>query len=127
MKLKLVRPDFHYFEQNNSMLREWNSHRAPWFLIKPYDTIEEFAEFIARLDDCAKGNADKRHSSSDSYFVIDENGELVGAASLRHYLTYSGYRGFGHICCGVVPAKRGHVYGAEVLRLMLKEVDKLKN
>lgn len=71
------------------MMKEWNESNtqiAPWFLEKPFENIEEFAEFIKMLDNVENGIVDKNFSSSTSYFVINKNGNLIGATSLRHYL-----------------------------------------
>ena len=51
--------------------------------------------------------------------VIDENDKLIGAASLRHYLTVEGLNTWGHIGYGVRPTERKKGYGTEMLRLML--------
>lgn len=53
MQLYLVKPDLTYYEQYNEMMKEWNESKtqiAPWFLDKPFETIEEFAKFIKMLE-----------------------------------------------------------------------------
>lgn len=90
MKLYLVKPDLTYYEEYNEMMKEWvesDTQIAPWFLDKPITTIEEFAKLVKHLDDCEHGKLDEKYCSTTSYFVVDENNKLVGAASLRHYLT----------------------------------------
>ena len=129
MKLFLVKPDITYYEKYNEMMKEWcdsNTQIAPWFLDKPIDSIEEFAEFIQMLDETELGNQDKRYCSATSYFVIDENDRLVGAASLRHYLTVEGLNTWGHIGYGVRPSERRKGYGTEILKLTLEEAKKKK-
>ena len=82
------------------MMREWcdsGTQIAPWFLDQPVTRLEDFAAFIRMLDDCEHGLVDKRFSATTSYFVMDEYGRLVGAASLRHYLTCEGLQAWGHI------------------------------
>ena len=94
MKLYLAKPDLYFFGQYNEMMTEWQTSGtqiAPWFLDKPFENLEDFAEFIQMLDGCENANLDKKFSSTTSYFVTDENGRLIGAASLRHYLTVDGY------------------------------------
>lgn len=129
MKLILIKPDLTYYDKYNEMMKEWrdsNTQVAPWFLDKTFSTIEEFADFIQMLDQTELGNQDKRFSSSTSYFVVDEDDRLIGAASLRHYLTVEGINTWGHIGYGVRPSERRKGYGAEILKLTLEEAKKKK-
>ncbi len=129
MKLFLVKPDLTYYNKYNEMMKEWcdsNTQIAPWFLDKTFNTIEEFADFIQMLDQTELGNQDKRFCSATSYFVIDENDRLIGAASLRHYLTVEGFNTWGHIGYGVRPSERRKGYGTEILKITLEEAKKKK-
>ena len=51
---------------------------------------EELAKFIKRLDMCEHAANDSSYAPTTSYFVTDEHGRLIGAISLRHYLTVEG-------------------------------------
>ena len=127
MKLLLAKPDLAYFEPYNEMMKEWvksGTQIAPWFLDKPTKTIEEFAKLIQKLDECEHANQAKEFSSSTSYFIVDENNHLIGAASLRHYLTAAGLNTWGHIGYGVRPSERRKGYGTQILKLMLDEAKK---
>lgn len=129
MKLILAKPDLTYYDKYNEMMKEWcasNTQIAPWFLDKPFNTIEEFSNFIQMLDQTELGNQDKRFCSATSYFVIDENDRLIGAASLRNYLTVEGFNTWGHIGYGVRPSERRKGYGTEILKLALEEAKKKK-
>lgn len=127
MKLYLVKPDLVYFNQYNDMMNEWllsGTQIAPWFLDKQFSTIESFEEFIRMLDQYENSNISNEYSSTTSYFVVDEDGCLVGGASLRHYLTVKGYNTWGHIGYGVRPSERGKGYATEILKLVLFEARK---
>ncbi len=127
MKLYLVKPDLTYFDEYNDMMKEWlesNTQIAPWFLDKPISSIEEFAKFIKHLDDCEYGRLDERYCSTTSYFVVNENNKLVGAASLRHYLTVEGLNTWGHIGYGIRPTERLKGYATQTLKLLLEEARK---
>ena len=127
--LHLVKPDLIYYEKYNEMMEEWNESNtqiAPWFLDKPFENIEEFAEFIKMLDNVENGIVDKNFSSSTSYFVINKNGNLIGATSLRHYLTVEGFNTWGHIGYGVRPSERRKGYATEMLKMMLQEAKNKK-
>lgn len=129
MKLYLAKPDLFFFDQFNEMMTEWvasGTQIAPWFLDAPFDTIEDFARFIQMLDDCENGIIDKKYCSTTSYFVVDENDTLIGAASLRHHLTVDGLNTWGHIGYGVRPSERRKGYATQTLQLMLKEAKSKK-
>ena len=129
MKLFLAKPDLTYFDQYNEMMAEWcadGSQIAPWFLDAPFTDLEAFAQFVRMLDRCEHGITDERYASTTSFFVIDGTGRLVGAASLRHYLTVEGFRSWGHIGYSIRPAERRKGYGVLALRLALEEA-KVRN
>ena len=124
MKLFLAKPDLAYFGQYNEMMAEWRANGtqiAPWFLDAPFPDLEAFARFIRMLDDCEHGITAEGYAATTSYFVIDEAGRLVGAASLRHYLTEEGFRSWGHIGYGIRPSERRKGYGVQTLRLALEQ------
>ena len=129
MKLYLVKPDLTHYEQFNEMMAEWCESKtqiAPWFLNAPFESLEDFAQFVRMLDNCEHGIVDPRFSATTSYFVLDETGKLVGAASLRHYLTVEGFRTWGHIGYGIRPSERRKGYGVQTLRLMLEQAREKK-
>ena len=129
MKLFLIKPDLSYYTAYNDMMQEWVDSKtkiAPWFLDKPCKSLEEFEKLIVLLDQCEKGNQDKKFASTTSYFVIDENKRLIGAASLRHYLTIKGLNSWGHVGYGVRPTERHKGYATQILKLILEEAKNQK-
>ena len=106
------------------MMKEWcdsGTQIVPWFLDEPFESMEEFAKFIQMLDDAENGIVDKKFGSTTSFFVIDENNRLIGATSLRYYLTYEGFRTWGHIGYGVRPSERRKGNATAMLKLMLEQ------
>lgn len=129
MSLYLVKPDLMYFEKYNDMMKEWNSSGTrivPWFLDKPFVKLSDFADFVKMLDNCEHGKVEDRFCATTSYFVVDDKDMLIGAASLRHYLTVEGFATFGHIGFGIRPSERNKGNATEVLRLMLCEAKSKK-
>lgn len=129
MMLYLAKPDLYFLEQYNEMMTEWQTSGtqiAPWFLDKPFESLYDFAEYIQMLNDCERGNLDKKFSSTTSYFVTDENGKLIGAASLRHYLTAENYNTWGHIGYGVRPSERRKGCATYILKMVLAEAKNMK-
>ena len=124
MKLYLVKPDLVYFEQYNEMMAEWcadGSQIAPWFLDAPIESIGEFARCVRMLDNCEKGMVDPKYAATTSWFAADDTGRLIGAASLRHYLTEEGFHTWGHIGYGVRPSERRKGYAVRILNLALEQ------
>lgn len=129
MNLYLAKPDLYFFDRYNEMMTEWRASGtqiAPWFLNETFENLEDFAEFIRMLDSCERGNLDEKYSSTTSYFVTDENGRLIGAASLRHYLTAAGFNTWGHIGYGVRPCERRKGYATRILKMVLEEAKVMK-
>ena len=127
MKLHLVKPDLIYYEKYNDMMSEWCASKtqiAPWFLDSTIMSIDEFAQFVRMLDDCEHGIVDKNFSATSSYLVMDENDRLIGATSLRHYLTVEGFLSWGHIGSGVRPTERQKGYAVQMLKMMLEQAKK---
>lgn len=108
-------------------MSEWHESKtqiAPWFLDITIPTIDEFARLVRMLDDCEHGIVDKKFSATTSYFVVDEDDRLIGAASLRHYLTVEGVNSWGHIGYGVRPTERRKGYAVQMLKMMLEQAKK---
>lgn len=118
-----------HFEQFQEVMKEWRESKTqinPWFLSLPSDTLEDFEKLIQTLDQYERGNQDLKFASSSSFFVMDEKDNLIGAASIRHYLTIGSLNSWGHIGYGVRPNQRNRGYGTQILKLTLEEAKKLK-
>ena len=127
MPLYLVRPDLMYFERYNDMMTEWNrsgTQIAPWFLGDPFPDVAAYARHVRMLDACRRTIPESPYAATDSYYAVDGEGRLVGAASLRLYLTEEGLAAWGHIGYGVRPSERGKGTATAILRLMLGEAEK---
>jgi len=129
MQLFLVKPDLMHYEAYLNMMDEWRSSGtqiAPWFLGIEITDEEDFARFVRMLDNCSHGILDPQYAATTSYFVMDERARLIGAGSLRHYLTPEGLRTWGHIGYGIRPSERRKGYAVQTLQLLLQQAAAMK-
>ena len=89
-------------------------------------TFDEFKEFLAKKEKEANqvGLVDGWRVPCTT-FILYVDGVPVGYASLRHFLTEALRVEGGHIGYGISPKYRNKGYGKEMLRLMLKEANKI--
>ena len=129
MELYLAKPDLVHFKDYTEMMKEWlefGGEIAPWFLNEKVNSLEDFYLLVQKLDESENANQDKGFASTTSYLVEDESGKLIGAASLRHYLTIKGLNSWGHIGYGVRPSERRKGYATKILKMVLQEAKKKK-
>ena len=88
-------------------------------------TGEDFAEFVGRLRDHARGiGLPEGHVPASTYWLVG-GGRILGMCNLRHRLT-DALRDFGgHVGYGVRPSQRGKGYGTRQLGLVLDKAMEL--
>ena len=119
--LSLILPEETSLDKIGEYQAEWGEER-----IVPYgarrkegQSLEEWLEYnIAAREKDPNG---PEYSPSHTYFVVDEAGELLGAANLRHTLTEPLLHHGGHIGYGIRPSQRGNHYAPCMLALCLEK------
>ena len=80
---------------------------------------------LSRLADCAQGIGLPDGFVPHSTFWLVENGDVVGAANIRHALTPALRVEGGNIGYGIRPSARGRGLGTVVLRLAIDRARQL--
>ena len=89
-------------------------------------TYEEFREWLAakHRESLREGIVDGWKVPTTTYWLYAD-GVPVGFGKVRHCLTDALRKAGGHIGYAIAPAHRGKGYGKELLRLLLREANKM--
>lgn len=103
------------------MIEEWSrteEKMVPFILRYDYSDFEQFLKEMEKL----KQGIDLQPNivSSSSYWFVTEQGEVIGAASIRHELNESLKQIGGHIGYGIRPSHRRKGNATELLRQALE-------
>ena len=128
MQLKLIKLTKQHYNQLAEMIDEWvldqqlnNTNHSPWAIFK--NDYHNFDHYLANLDNL---HPTETHVPSSTFFLCDEqNGRLLGAVNIRHYLNDYLLQYAGHIGDGIRPTERNKGYGTEMVRLALDQCKKL--
>ena len=124
MKLKLVKASEAYREQIVDMLDEWNGfgEKIVPYAIRRVD-YHDFEHYCANLEFAEPRDG---HVPDSTFFCLDEDqGLMVGAVNIRHYLNDSLLLNGGHIGDGVRPSQRRKGIATKMIALALEECRKL--
>jgi predicted acetyltransferase len=81
-----------------------------------------FSEWLQYIENCSNGINIGEEVPQTLFFLKNNNGIILGAVSLRHYLNHTNIIDGGHIGYGICPEYRGKGYGNLILELALKEL-----
>ena len=92
---------------------------TPWVLAMEAPTFEEL---IRKLEQYSQGiGLQSGFVPHSTYWLVDDDSNLLGGSNLRHELTPSLKLIGGHIGFGVRPSQRGKGLGCRLLSLTLRE------
>ena len=116
----LIEPNIRYEESYKSLIREFGDEELiPFPLRYPYD---DFDALINKLRDNSIGKElPEGFVPNSTYWLIDENDEIIGVSNLRHELTDHLKIIGGHIGFSIRPSARKNGYGVQILGLTLAE------
>lgn len=126
-KIKLVLPNFAMKEKAVDFRQEFfdigemvinGSYKLD--MVEKY-TYEEWVDIIHTNLDKEKSNP--KFGTSETYFAVDDDDEIVGIINFRHTIT-DFYKDLGHIGYSTRPSRRCQGIATEMLRLIL---DKAKD
>ena len=126
-QLRLIEPTAALENEHKQMLDEWldTGERLVPFTLQ-YDT-SDFRNYISRLNNCKKGiGLPENFVPNSTFWLVDENNNILGTTDIRHRLTESLYIEGGHIGYGIRPSERKKGYATKILELVLTEAKKLQ-
>ncbi|HMF29906.1 MAG TPA: GNAT family N-acetyltransferase [Candidatus Lokiarchaeia archaeon] len=119
--LKLVPPAPDVQQEYLEMITEWQASgekMIPWVL---NEDPSDFDAMIAKLENQSQGKGLKEGLvPATTYWLARNDGKILGATNIRHYLNEFLERTGGHIGMGIRPSERRKGYGTELLRMALK-------
>ena len=127
MKTTLVSPTIKLESQFRTMLQDWHSANeplSPWSI--GLDT-SDFEKYVNTLLDASKGiGMGYLQVPHSSFWLIDENQNILATSNLRHTLNEKLWVMGGHIGYGVAPSARRKGCATKILELTLLEAKKLE-
>ncbi len=106
------------------MISEWESsgeHYVP-FVIK-YD-YEDFPAMIEKVNSYRQ-TCDRGWVHHSSYWLVDEENQILGCSNIRHYLNHGLLNIGGHIGYGVKPSARRKGCATKMLELSLQQAGRM--
>ncbi|KXH81988.1 GNAT family N-acetyltransferase [Sporosarcina sp. HYO08] len=123
MAVKLVKPTISLEEQYLSFYKEWKASGesfVPWVI---GEDPSDFEGMVNTRLDAEKGIGLPEGWVADStYWLVNENDDVLGAANIRHALTERLQNIGGHIGYGIRPSARGKGYATKLLALGLEKI-----
>jgi predicted acetyltransferase len=119
--MKLTEPSAEWEAAYRAVFEEFRERKEelPW---RWNPEEQSFAEFVRRLQDFAQGeNLPKGWVPASCYWLVDEDGRILGEVDIRHRLTPALEDFGGHVGYWIRPCERGKGYGTRMLALALEE------
>lgn len=125
--LYLIQPTMDDADAAILMMDKWKAFCGrinPGLLRKLGNDYFDWMEEIKRASDKSLCTSDDVPQTL--YWLKSSDGNILGAASIRHYLNHSNIIDGGHVAYGIAPEYRGRGYGNEVLRLAVEKLHEMK-
>ena len=124
--LQLISPITELESQFRAMLQDWRSSKEP---LSPWSiglNTSDFEKYVNTLLNASKGiGMGYLQVPHSSFWLIDENQNILATSNLRHTLNEKLWIKGGHIGYGVAPSARKKGNATKVLELTLLEAKKL--
>lgn len=126
MKTKLITPTINLEKQFREMLQGWHSANEP---LSPWSIgldVSNFQKYVDTLLNATKGiGMGYLQVPHSSFWLIDENQNILATSNLRHNLNEKLWIRGGHIGYGVTPSARRKGCATKILELTLLEAKKV--
>ncbi|ERJ11927.1 GNAT family N-acetyltransferase [Haloplasma contractile] len=120
MELRLVKPRMELRDKHLDFIKEWKENGED---ITPYSVrllgqrYEKWLENNNKLEN--KDTAPDDWVPATTYFLMDEESNMLGAVNIRHELNEFLFNYGGHIGYGIRPSERRKGYASKMLEMAL--------
>jgi predicted acetyltransferase len=118
----LAVPSKEHMDSYNTMLLEWEETKERIYpgAIRPKGL--DYFQWLKVLESYkTRETCPSQYAPSDTYFLINKNGKVLGAISIRHYLNEDLLKFGGHIGYGIRPTERRKGYASLMLKMALEK------
>jgi len=125
-QLTLVEPSVMYEHAFKDMMAEWEQTGekiVPFVLRMDYDDFAAYVSMLERMK--TEPTGDRKTVNSSTFWLMNAEGQMLGAVNIRHGLNEHLLKIGGHIGFGIRPSARRRGYATRQLRLALEEAKKL--
>ncbi len=124
--VKLVKHSLRYKAAYIDMIEEWKRGGEPFTPFVLGEDPSRFSAMLARFRGFSKGSGvPDNFVPHTTCWLVREDGRVLGAVNIRHYLNDRLRNSGGHIGYGIRPSERGKGYATEQLRLALKRTRRM--
>ncbi|NGP44625.1 GNAT family N-acetyltransferase [Bacillaceae bacterium SIJ1] len=125
-KVRLIQPDVSFEKAYLEFYYDWENSGRPMIPSVIKEKPVNFQNYVKKLNDQAKGcGLPEGHVPQSTYWLIDDEKQVLGAVNIRHELTPYLERVGGHIGFGLRPSARGKGYATTMLALTLEKAKNL--
>lgn len=126
-KVYLVSPAMEHKNAYIEMMLEWEEEKGHIYPGVIRRKGIDYSSWLETLGLYKKRETCPSHlSPSDTFFLVNENNNLLGAISIRHYLSEQLLLLGGHIGYGIRPTQRRKGYANVMLKLALEKCRDMK-
>ncbi|MED4906860.1 GNAT family N-acetyltransferase [Brevibacillus centrosporus] len=125
-KAYLVEPSMQYRESYLAFYREWKESQepiVPWVVDKDPSDLAAYLQYL-EVEKSGE-NLQPGWVANSTYWLVDEQEQVVGAVNIRHSLNEKLLNTGGHIGYGVVPSQRRKGYATRILAQSLQKTREL--
>lgn len=125
-KVYLKAPSMEHKDAYNEMMTEWEEAGGRIFPGIIRRNGNDYSSWLNMLEEYKhRETCPANLVPGDAYFLVNEDSKLLGAISIRHYLSEQLFNFGGHIGYGIRPSERRKGYASEMLKLALEKCREL--